>query len=29
MRKMNFAVDGQHRDASEVAREFLHTKGLN
>lgn len=29
MRKMNFAVYGQHRDASEVAREFLHTKGLN
>lgn len=29
MRKMNFAVDGQHRDASEVAREFLHAKGLN
>jgi len=29
MRKMNFAVDGQHRDASEVAREFLQTKGLN
>jgi osmoprotectant transport system substrate-binding protein len=29
IRKMNFAVDGQHRDASEVAREFLHAKGLN
>jgi len=29
MRRMNFAVDGQHRDASEVAREFLHAKGLN
>jgi osmoprotectant transport system substrate-binding protein len=29
MRKMNFAVDGQHRDASEVAREFLHAKGRN
>ncbi len=29
MRKMNFAVDGEHRDASEVAREFLRAKGLN
>src|SRR6201988_149776 len=29
MRRMNFAVDGQYRDASEVAREFLHAKGLN
>jgi osmoprotectant transport system substrate-binding protein len=29
MRKMNFAVDGQHRDASDVAREFLHAKGLD
>ena len=29
MRKMNFAVDGQHRDAADVAREFLHTKGLD
>jgi osmoprotectant transport system substrate-binding protein len=29
MRRMNFAVDGQQRDASEVAREFLHAKGLN
>ena len=29
MRKMNFAVDGQHRDAADVAREFLHSKGLD
>jgi osmoprotectant transport system substrate-binding protein len=29
MRKMNFAVDGQHRDAADVAREFLHAKGLD
>ena len=29
MRKMNFAVDGEHRDTSEVAREFLRAKGLN
>ena len=29
MRKMNFAVDGEHRDATEVAREFLHAKGLD
>jgi osmoprotectant transport system substrate-binding protein len=29
MRKMNCAVDGQHRDASEVAREFLHAKSLD
>jgi osmoprotectant transport system substrate-binding protein len=28
MQKMNFAVDGQHRDTAEVAREFLHSKGL-
>jgi osmoprotectant transport system substrate-binding protein len=29
MRKMNFAVDGQHRDAADVAREFLHAKRLD
>jgi osmoprotectant transport system substrate-binding protein len=29
MRKMNFEVDGQHREAADVAREFLHAKGLN
>jgi osmoprotectant transport system substrate-binding protein len=29
MRKMNYAVDGEHRDASEVARDFLHAKGLD
>ncbi len=28
MRQLNYAVDGQHRDASEVARDFLHGKGL-
>lgn len=25
MRRMNYAVDGEHRDATEVAREFLRT----
>jgi len=29
MRKMNYAVDGEHRDAAEVARDFLHAKGLD
>jgi osmoprotectant transport system substrate-binding protein len=29
MRKMNNAVDGQHRDAADVAREFLRSKGLD
>jgi osmoprotectant transport system substrate-binding protein len=29
MRKMNYAVDGEHRDATEVARDFLHAKGLD
>ena len=29
MQKMNFAVDGQHRDAADVAREFLRSKGLD
>jgi len=29
MRKMNFEVDGQHRDAADVAREFLHSRGLD
>jgi osmoprotectant transport system substrate-binding protein len=28
MRQLNYAVDGQHRDASEVAREFRRRKGL-
>lgn len=28
MQKMNFAVDGEHREISEVAREFLRAKGL-
>jgi osmoprotectant transport system substrate-binding protein len=28
MRKMNYAVDGEHRDIAEVAREFLRSKGL-
>jgi osmoprotectant transport system substrate-binding protein len=28
MRQLNYAVDGQHRDATEVAREFLRRKGL-
>jgi osmoprotectant transport system substrate-binding protein len=29
MRKMNFEVDGHHRDAADVAREFLHSRGLD
>jgi osmoprotectant transport system substrate-binding protein len=29
MRKMNYAVDGEHRDIAAVAREFLKSKGLN
>ena len=29
MRKMNYEVDGEHRDAADVAREFLHAKGLD
>ena len=29
MRKMNYAVDGEHRDIAEVAREFLHSKALD
>jgi len=29
MRKMNYAVDGEHRDAADVARDFLHAKGLD
>jgi osmoprotectant transport system substrate-binding protein len=28
MRRMNYEVDGEHRDAADVAREFLHAKGL-
>jgi osmoprotectant transport system substrate-binding protein len=28
MRRMNFAVDGEHRDPAEVAREFRKGKGL-
>jgi osmoprotectant transport system substrate-binding protein len=28
MRKLNYAVDGEHRDIQNVAREFLRTKGL-
>jgi osmoprotectant transport system substrate-binding protein len=28
MRKINFAVDGEHRDIGEVVREFRHAKGL-
>jgi len=29
MRKMNFSVDGERRDATVVAREFLRVKGLD
>jgi osmoprotectant transport system substrate-binding protein len=28
MRRLNFAVDGQHRDVTEVVRQFLASKGL-
>jgi osmoprotectant transport system substrate-binding protein len=28
MQQLNYAVDGQHRDAKEVVREFLSRKGL-
>jgi len=28
MRQLNYALDGQHRDVKEVAREFLRKKGL-
>ena len=29
MQKMNYAVAGERRDASDVAREFLHSQGLD
>jgi osmoprotectant transport system substrate-binding protein len=29
MQRMNYAVDGEHRDSVDVVREFLHAKGLN
>ena len=29
MRRLNYAVDGEHRDVVEVVREFLRTKHLN
>src|ERR1019366_9420674 len=28
MRQMNYAVDGEKKDAAEVVREFLHDQGL-
>jgi len=28
MRRLNYAVDGEHRDVAQVAREFLRAKGL-
>ena len=28
MRRLNYAVDGEHRDVAQVAREFLRDKGL-
>ncbi len=28
MQRLNYAVDGQHRDVKQVAREFLRSKGL-
>jgi osmoprotectant transport system substrate-binding protein len=29
MRRMNYEVDGEHRDIADVAREFLRSKGLD
>jgi glycine betaine/choline ABC-type transport system substrate-binding protein len=29
MRRLNYAVDGEHRDPAEVVREFLRTKHLD
>ena len=29
MQKMNYAVAGEGRDTTEVAREFLHSQGLD
>ena len=29
MRRLNYAVDGEHRDVQEVVREFLHAKQLD
>ena len=29
MRRMNFAVDGEHKDTAQVVREFLRAKGLD
>jgi glycine betaine/choline ABC-type transport system substrate-binding protein len=29
MRRMNYAVDGEHRDIQEVVREFLQSKRLD
>jgi osmoprotectant transport system substrate-binding protein len=28
MQKLNYALDGQHRDVKDVAQEFLHSKGM-
>jgi glycine betaine/choline ABC-type transport system substrate-binding protein len=28
MRRLNYAVDGEHRDVTQVVREFLKSKGL-
>jgi glycine betaine/choline ABC-type transport system substrate-binding protein len=28
MQRLNYALDGEHRDAKDVAREFLRSKGL-
>ena len=29
MRRLNYAVDGEHRDLAEVVREFLRAKHLD
>jgi len=28
MRQLNYAIDGQHRNATDVVRDFLKKKGL-
>jgi glycine betaine/choline ABC-type transport system substrate-binding protein len=28
MRRLNYAVDGQHRDVKQIAKEFLHNQGI-
>jgi len=28
MQRLNYALDGEHRDVKDVAREFLRSRGL-